>query len=57
MAFARDRFGTAGVYRVAALSGLTDMDALTLSTSRLVDSGRLSRATGGGRSSSGRSPT
>lgn len=41
VAFARDRFGTAGLYIVAAISGLTDVDALTLSTSRLVDGGRL----------------
>jgi uncharacterized membrane protein (DUF4010 family) len=46
VAFARDRFGAAGVYGVAALSGLTDMDALTLSTARLVDSGRLAPADG-----------
>jgi uncharacterized membrane protein (DUF4010 family) len=41
VAFARDRFGTAGLYTVAGLSGLTDMDAITLSTSRLVEGGRL----------------
>jgi uncharacterized membrane protein (DUF4010 family) len=41
VAFAKDRFGTAGVYVVAGISGLTDMDALTLSTARLVESGRL----------------
>jgi uncharacterized membrane protein (DUF4010 family) len=41
VAFARDRFGTSGVYGVAALSGLADMDALTLSTSRLVGGGQL----------------
>ncbi|HEY3567255.1 MAG TPA: MgtC/SapB family protein [Thermoanaerobaculia bacterium] len=40
-AFARDRFGTAGLYIVAAFSGLTDVDALTLSTSRLVDARHL----------------
>jgi uncharacterized membrane protein (DUF4010 family) len=45
VAFARDRFGTAGLYTVAALSGLTDMDAITLSTSRLV-AGGLEPATG-----------
>ncbi len=31
----------AALYGVAALSGLTDVDAITLSTARLVDSGRL----------------
>ncbi|HYO11796.1 MAG TPA: MgtC/SapB family protein [Thermoanaerobaculia bacterium] len=41
VAFARDRFGTAGLYIVAVLSGLTDVDAITLSTSRLVGGGRL----------------
>jgi uncharacterized membrane protein (DUF4010 family) len=46
LAFARDRFGTAGLYSVAALSGLTDVDALTLSTARLVDGGHLAAADG-----------
>ncbi len=32
-----------GLYGVAILSGLTDMDAITLSTSRLVEVGRLER--------------
>jgi uncharacterized membrane protein (DUF4010 family) len=41
IAFARDRFGTAGLYSVAAFSGLADVDALTLSTARLVDGGHL----------------
>ncbi|HYU34272.1 MAG TPA: MgtC/SapB family protein [Thermoanaerobaculia bacterium] len=46
VAFARDRFGTAGLYTVATLSGLTDMDAITLSTSRLVAGGRLDPSMG-----------
>ncbi|HET9226332.1 MAG TPA: DUF4010 domain-containing protein, partial [Thermoanaerobaculia bacterium] len=46
VAFARDRFGTAGLYTVAAISGLTDVDAITLSTSRLVQEGRLDPGTG-----------
>lgn len=46
VAFARDRFGTAGLYMVAAISGLTDVDAITLSTSRLVQSSRLDPDTG-----------
>jgi uncharacterized membrane protein (DUF4010 family) len=46
VAFARDRFGTAGLYTVAAISGLTDVDALTLSTARLVDGGRLAAGDG-----------
>jgi len=46
VAFARDHFGTAGLYAVAGLSGLTDMDAITLSTARLVDSGKLAAGDG-----------
>lgn len=46
VAFARDRFGTAGLYVVATLSGLTDMDAITLSTSRLVAGGGLDPSNG-----------
>lgn len=33
--------GTGGIYAVAALSGLTDADAITLSTSRMVHDGSL----------------
>lgn len=39
VAFARQRFGAAGLYTVAVISGLTDVDAITLSTSRLVTGG------------------
>lgn len=46
VAFARHRFGTAGLYTVAGLSGLTDMDAITLSTSRLVQGTQLDPDTG-----------
>ena len=46
VAYARDRFGTAGLYAVAGLSGLTDMDAITLSTARLVDSGKVAAGDG-----------
>lgn len=46
VAFARDRFGTAGLYTVAAISGLTDVDAITLSTSRLVQGSKLDPDTG-----------
>jgi uncharacterized membrane protein (DUF4010 family) len=35
MAFVRSRFGAPGIIASAALLGLTDMDALTLSMSRL----------------------
>jgi uncharacterized membrane protein (DUF4010 family) len=36
VAFAKDRFGNSGLYAVALVSGLTDMDAITLSTARLA---------------------
>jgi uncharacterized membrane protein (DUF4010 family) len=41
VAFAKDRFGSSGLYLVAVLSGLTDMDAITLSVSQMVQEGRL----------------
>jgi uncharacterized membrane protein (DUF4010 family) len=41
VAAVRERFGGRGLYTVAALSGLTDVDAITLSTGQLVNSGRL----------------
>ena len=46
VAAAKANFGEAGMYVVAGLSGLTDMDAITLSTSQLVRSGDLGVATG-----------
>lgn len=46
VAAAREHLGAAGLYGVATLSGLTDMDAITLSTARLVDGGRLAPGTG-----------
>jgi uncharacterized membrane protein (DUF4010 family) len=39
LAAARTHLGESGLYGVALLSGLTDMDAITLSTARLVDLG------------------
>jgi uncharacterized membrane protein (DUF4010 family) len=36
VAVAQDRFGTRGLYAVAIVSGLTDMDAITLSTAQLM---------------------
>lgn len=39
-------FESTGLFIVAALSGLTDMDAITLSTSRMVSAGRLTPDTG-----------
>jgi uncharacterized membrane protein (DUF4010 family) len=41
VAAAKAQFGDKGLYLVAALSGLTDVDAITLSTSQLVGTGRL----------------
>lgn len=46
VAAARERLGEGGVYVVGFLSGLVNMDAITLSTSRLVDEGRLGVETG-----------
>jgi uncharacterized membrane protein (DUF4010 family) len=46
VAFAKERLGDAGLYTVAALSGLTDMDAITLSTARLVSDGHVGVSTG-----------
>ena len=41
VAFAKTYFGDRGLYAVAALSGLTDMDAITLSTVQLIQTGGL----------------
>jgi len=41
VALAEDHLGARGLYAVAALSGLTDADAITLSTARLVREGSL----------------
>ena len=46
VAFAEDRLGQRGLYGVAALSGLTDLDAITLSTANLMQAGQLELATG-----------
>jgi uncharacterized membrane protein (DUF4010 family) len=46
VAVAKDRFGDAGLYAVSALSGLTDMDAITLSTARLVQQSQIAIDTG-----------
>jgi uncharacterized membrane protein (DUF4010 family) len=42
----RHHFGTAALYPVAFVSGLTDMDAITLSMSRMVAEGRVDVGTG-----------
>lgn len=46
VAAGQDLLGDAGLYAAAAVSGLTDVDAITLSTSQLVASDRLSPDTG-----------
>ena len=45
VSYAKERFGHAGLFTVAAISGLTDMDAITLSTTSLSNSGQLDPAT------------
>jgi uncharacterized membrane protein (DUF4010 family) len=46
LAAARQYFGGGGLYVVAAISGLTDMDAITLSASRMVSDESLDPAIG-----------
>lgn len=46
VAAAKDWFGTRGMLAVAAISGLTDVDAITLSTAQLVEAGRIAPALG-----------
>jgi uncharacterized membrane protein (DUF4010 family) len=46
VAAGQDLMGNTGLYAAAALSGLTDVDAITLSTSRLVATDRLEASTG-----------
>jgi uncharacterized membrane protein (DUF4010 family) len=41
VAIAKERFGTSGLFVVAAISGLTDMDAITLSTAKLTEAGHV----------------
>ncbi len=46
VAVAKEHFGDSGLYVVAALSGLTDMDAITLSTAQLIHVDRVALDTG-----------
>jgi len=46
VAFARERLGQSGLYGVSVLAGLTDVDAISLSTARLVAQNDLPVATG-----------
>jgi uncharacterized membrane protein (DUF4010 family) len=45
-AAAKDHLGNKGLFLVAFVSGLTDVDAITLSTSKMVAAGRLAPHTG-----------
>ncbi|MBC5775386.1 MgtC/SapB family protein [Pontibacter sp. KCTC 32443] len=45
-AAAKDHFGKSGLYIVAIISGLTDVDAITLSTSRLMNNKTIELETG-----------
>ena len=45
VSFAKEHFGQTGLFTVAALSGLTDMDAITLSTASLSQAGQLDAST------------
>ena len=45
-AAAREELGTGALYGVSALSGLTDVDAITISAAQLVGAGRVEAATG-----------
>jgi uncharacterized membrane protein (DUF4010 family) len=46
IAAANDHFGNSGLYVVAVISGLTDMDAITLSTARMMANGHVIADTG-----------
>jgi uncharacterized membrane protein (DUF4010 family) len=46
VAAVKQHFGDQALYGVAALSGLTDMDAITLSTARVIQAQRLTIDTG-----------
>jgi uncharacterized membrane protein (DUF4010 family) len=47
VAFVKERFGDAGLYPVGVISGLTDMDAIALSTANLAADERLAATTAG----------
>ena len=46
VAVTKEQFGNRALFLVAGLSGLTDMDAITLSTAQLVNADRLDAPTG-----------
>jgi uncharacterized membrane protein (DUF4010 family) len=41
IAFVKVKFGSAGLYVVSLISGLTDVDAVTLSLANLINSGSI----------------
>lgn len=45
VAATKDRFGSQALYVVAVISGLTDVDAITLSTAKLFNDGRVEAGT------------
>lgn len=45
-AAAREELGTGALYAVSALSGLTDVDAITISAAHLVEAGRIDASLG-----------
>lgn len=46
VAVAEEHFGDTGMYVIATISGLTDVDAITLSTAEMMGAGRISTETG-----------
>lgn len=46
IAFVKDKFSAVGLYIVAIISGLTDMDAITLSLSNMINDEKIIAATG-----------
>jgi len=46
VAVAKKKLGTGGLFAVAALSGMTDMDAITLSTAQLIKADQVEASTG-----------
>ena len=46
VAFTKDKFGNNALYIISIISGLTDVDAITLSLSNLIKGGRLETALG-----------
>lgn len=46
IAFVKDKFSAVGLYIVAIISGLTDMDAITLSLSNMMNDGKIEATSG-----------